>query len=343
MSGSSKRSNSAKTKISTECGVSVSEKRLCVVQFPHPGGEYPILLGRSANAKRRGDDRIDVFWNTKEHHRRLVRHCGEYVDAQGVFHKRGDLCFWTEWEAETIATEIGSEGNPLIAQYMHEVKYPRKPLLSERGKGCQDSGSPANTDPCVIGRTFKYCYCRQNSDGAWLRHLLPGSLVVFWSQRNSTKGQHFCLDTVLIVGNEAKDYVTGNAASINCSPEYRNLTLDRLPVGYDATFYRGVAYDEKVGKPVFSFVPAKIYGHKDHKKRCVFENADIKRLNAIIEKDVGKELFNARSVRRSCAVEVRVGCVKSLWTAIKEIVISKEFVLGVHFDWPKNTQGGGYV
>ena len=148
------------------------------------------------------------------------------------------------------------------------------------------------------------------------------------------KGPHFCLDTVLIVGNETKDYVTGSAASINCSPEYRNLTLDRLPVGYDATFYRGVAYDEKVCRPVFSFVPAKIHGQRDYKKRCTFDKDDINKLNAIIEKDVGEELFNVRAVRRSRAIEVSVGCVKTLWTAIKEIVISKGFVLGVHFDWP---------
>ena len=319
----------------TECGVTVPENRLYVVQFPHPGAEHPILLGRSANAKRRDDGKIDIFWNTKMHHRRLVKHCGEYVNEKGVFHKREDLCFWTEWEAETIATDIGINGNPLIAHYMHEVKYPNKPLLSECGKGCQDSGSPTNTDPCVIGRTFKYCYCRQNSDGAWLRHLLPGSLIVFWSQRNNPKGQHFCLDTVLVVGDETKNYVTGNATNVKCSQEYRNLTLDRLPVGYDATFYRGITYDEKVCKPVFSFVPAKIYGHEGYKKRCIFENDDIKRLNAIIEKDVSKELFNVRAVRRSSAAEVSVSCVKSLWMAIKELVISKGFVLGVHFDWPQ--------
>ena len=328
--------HSAKYELNAGCVTVAPKNRLCIVQFPHPGGEYPISVGRLGTAKRRDDGRIDVFWNRSYHHRRLVRHRGGYVDKCGVFHESGDLCFWTEWEAETIATETCIPSNPLEAQYIHEVICPARAMpIGVRGNGCRACDSPTNTDPCVFGKNFKYCFCRQTGrDANWLRHLMPGSLIVFWSQRNDDEHQYFCLDTVFVVGNEIKDYLTGSASKIKCSTAYNNLTLDRLPVGGEATFYRGVAFEEELNKPVYSFTPAKIYGQKDYAKRCFFTIDDVNILNAIINKDAGKDLFNVRAIRRSSAVDVSVDCVKTIWQKIKDITISKGFVLGVGFDWP---------
>ena len=67
-----------------------------VVQFMHQGGEVDPRKLAMYNG-----------WNaTKNHGRRLLRHWGEYVNAQNQI-VSDDLAFWNEYEAPTIATQIG--------------------------------------------------------------------------------------------------------------------------------------------------------------------------------------------------------------------------------------------
>ena len=317
----------------------IPKDKLCIVHFPHSFGEYPIRTIRqsSATAVKIENNSYDVYWNClNKHFRKLVRvSSGAYIDRDRIYREitNEELCVWTEWESITCANDMLPSSDPLDAKFIHQPKYPVSVAVAAKNPdkfyGKRDPNDALNTDPCIFGRTFKYALCRQKHD-PWLRQLTENSLIVFWSH----KGDSFCLDTVFVVGKDPVDYRIGSKPKINCSQEYRNLTIDRLGAGFEATFYRGGPYDNRNPPPIYSFAPARILSDTTaYGCRCEFDAKDLAQLNAVI--GCQEEFIKIGGHRRSKAVCVNSDRVKRVWNKLADLVIGKGFVLGVRFDWPK--------
>lgn len=309
-----------------------------IVQFHHPGMELPVKkFLKTGNATALGNGKFNIPWRIAgrpmdNHARRLVSHEGMYVDDAGNLNN-GRLLFWTEWEAATIATQIGNDQDFLKADYVHTIISPtcvQGTPVSCGNKGDAASQSVANklsgsagyinTDPCVLGKTFKYGICHQTANGV-LRKLEPNSLIVF----GAYKGNKFFLDTVFVSSDTHEDYSKDSVETIECSEEYKNLALRRVDGQF--TFYRGKEYGN--GTPVYSFTPARICGNGSISRgRCCLGNIESLnkwlRIPAFID-------TNLRSFKCTAANEREI---ESVWKDIVEQVRKQEFVLGVHFDWP---------
>lgn len=282
-----------------------------IIQFSHPGAEF---LPRDGVFKRRLDGMFDVEWNTGTHHRRLVLHPGSYVDSKGRLQNR-ELVFWTEWEGCTTATKLPGNSVCNNARYLHRVKYP---VFTG---GTSNTSCSQNTDPCVLGKTFKYSNCRQLTK-VILRNLSQGSLIAFVAKLQGT----YYLDTLFVV-ETIEPYCTNNTKAVNCSDEYRALTLDRLPSNQHFTFYRGRSF---VDDGIFSFAPAKFYNGVNDQgafARCAL---DIDAINRV----AGQPMFIKGTLQGITRTEVTGDTVSRVWHEITDQVKRQGFVLGVHFDWP---------
>jgi len=300
-----------------------------IVQFIHPGREFPV---GETNATIRDVGRFDVDWSREpSHYRRLVKHAGSYRNSSGLL-QQGELAFWTEWEGPTVAMRIGGARGRISARFIHNVCYPIVPedVGVERERCCAACGDDVcgdgllNTDPCVFGNTFKYSNCQQAENGV-LRHLEIGSLILFMSRID---GQYY-LDTAFIVGQEGVPYSTNKAHLLDCSQEYRALTLDRLSANRNFTFYRGaVVAGSDDANPLFSFVPAREWtGNVDACGRC---RLDIGSLNESVHADV----FSHGLTQKFKSYDADMNAIQNVWQEVVAQVTSQGFVLGVHFDWP---------
>ena len=155
----------------------IAKDKLCVVQFMHSGNEFLMsTCEHTPLPKICVDGSLQVPWSMeKNHFRRLVRHDGWFVDKSGDY-KNGNLAFWTEWEAETIARHLVMDKNFFKAHFVHEVQCPRTvPGTASCGRAeVGYSHGYQNTDPCVFGDTFKYSNCHQSARGD-LRRMKQGS------------------------------------------------------------------------------------------------------------------------------------------------------------------------
>jgi len=301
-----------------------------IVQFIHPGHEFPVS---DVNSECRDDGEFDVMWSTEQsHHRRLVRHHGSYVDDRGT-EQTGDLAFWTEWEGPTVASKIFGARGRVLSHFVHKVKHPTLPggagILQGRcgNVDCScpaDDDGPLNTDPCVFGNSFKYALCQQ-SEGGVLRTLEDGSLIFFVSRIAGT----YYLDTTFAVGTERIDYSSDNTAVVDCSDEYRALTLDRIPCGQQFTFYRGKRFANMQDIP-FSFTPAKIWRNDASVGvRCCL---DVNGINAV----AGTEVFSVGLKQKFKTTDANQDVIRNVWNEIVQQVRRNGFVLGVHFPMPQN-------
>ena len=296
-----------------------------IVQFIHPWEEHVFPL-----AEQGSDGRFRVPWNEGVHRRRLVKHFGDYVE--GNHRKKGLLTFWTEWEAQTFATDIRNLKGE--AKFIHEVRSPMIPHSNinahgccSASKNCYASTALLNTDPCVFGSSFKYSNCLQSQKRRHVfQNLEDGSMIVFVSRHS----EQWYLDTVLVTHGECVSYVTPANSSVNCSQTYRDLTLDRIPPKRRHYFYRGVtcvsAGEAREG--IFSYVPACSYsGEIDDSKRC---RLDLQRINDA----VGQNIFSVSLQQGHKPIDADTDLVRRVWQEIKDQVTKQEFVLGVRFDWP---------
>ena len=246
-----------------------------IVQFQHRYNEISVSV---KDSKRK--DIFPVPWNTGDHRRRLIGHHGKYVSAGREY--EGELAFWTEWEANTLAKNLNHLRNDMLAKRIHFVSPLACDLrLNQSSQGCTSTLSTPcvrngcskylNTDPCVFGSSFKYSNCRQQKTSG-LKYLVPGSLIVFGSIH---KGLYY-LDTVFIVADNSTSYnsSTKGIKVIKCSDEFRVLTLERLVSNHPSeyVFYRGVTYHKGMTTP-FSFTPAYKFSSGDRKSDMYWEEA----------------------------------------------------------------------
>ena len=310
-----------------------------IVEFPHPYLEFPCarnFLDKAQNVTR---------WNGGDHCRRLVKHFGQYVDSKGKL-REGDLAFWTEWEANTIAKRVQNRPAKNSAKWVHEVLLPNPQLAKldytcrAKAKGCCAGGCGgvccggaccgANTDPCVFGSSFKYCLCKQDHYPKVLKNLDVGSIILF----GSINGGKYYLDTVFVVKKFEKYSTTPSfMRSLGVSSAYKELTLKRFS-GKGNVLYRGVTVNDSPDE-MFSFTPAErwVGGGQGVGRRCELDIQSLNNLHADLQ-------FRAKRGVAQCVVHTivpngRPDLNRLVWEKVRRQVIDKKFVLGTHFDWPK--------
>lgn len=304
-----------------------------IVQFIHPGlerpveysGREPVLVpwvGSSSrneentcSGKRRGCSPREKGSKSSYdgHSRRLVIHDGEFVNEKGN-KEFGKLAFWTEWEAETKATRMPNPSDSFSAKWRHTVVSPLK--ASKIGR--------QNTDPCVFGKSFKYCCCQQRPNGM-MEKLAPGSLIVFGSH---FKGK-FVVDTVFVTSADGDPYESGACKQLKVSGDYRELTLKRLGNGDKLKFYRGKTFQSE--SDPFSFVPAKLFRADDATcgKRFIL---DVSAINALLTGNTRQ--FSPTLTQKFKVIQAERQTVFAVWSEILRQVRENGFVPAVHFDWP---------
>ena len=197
------------------------------VQFPHPGGEANPI------------DSL-VPWNRGDHSRKFMRGRGVYSCCGDL--RRGDFSFWGEWEAQSRIIERFAAADPGMPRNLHD------PYWSE-----PEGGWRQNTDPLVFGERFLYSNCRQRRNKK-LRHLAPGSLILFGSSRDG----EFVLDTAFVVGS-AEQYAPG-ITQVAAPPLVEQVVLAPLAMGDERgsllRLYRGRMQSAAPEGP-FCFVPCR--------------------------------------------------------------------------------------
>lgn len=186
------------------------EERRCFIQLHHPGG-FPQKGGRHTRdcgacwhfscIDRRSRTRRRVRAGAAgcggscssgcgghQHQRKFLQLDGRWIAEDGT-EQSGELWAWGEWEAESsLVREFErAELDPRQSPYLWRPRYQPK----------TDYWGLHNTDPFIFGPQFLYSNCGQLDDASnsALRHLAPGSVVVFGSR---FKGE-WVLDTVLVV------------------------------------------------------------------------------------------------------------------------------------------------
>lgn len=210
--------------------------RRCFVQFIHPGGEH------------RPDSGDVKSWNVGPHRRKFLRCAGRYRD--GGRSRQGELAFWGEWEPESYVVARLDGSAPGAPRYMYEPYYvmPRSTAWRQ------------NTDPFVFGDRFVYTGCLQHtSKGATqLRHLVPGSLILFGSCFERSR---FVIDTVFVVANHVDhtERTWRHLLDGRVSETYRAVTMEQwykgdVPEGRSFRLYFGATPEDPV-HGMFSFFP----------------------------------------------------------------------------------------
>lgn len=322
----------------------VQKSEPLIVQFFHSGFECPVERVARAQALRLPGASVSVPWIVKDksgrksddgcrivcdgHTRRLIAHEGEYVDSNSKTIS-AKLAFWGEWEADTLATKLP----PAKAEPRFHAKWVHEPSLPKT----VPHPSCINTDPCVFGKSFKYCCCLQHRKGEHgpcvTRRLPPGSLVLFGSRLSG----EFVLDTVFVVDGKWTDYQTGNAAKLKVSAKYRKLTLDRLEGNATNTFYRGAEFSRDGGP--FSFVPARLFreGNVDCSKRF---RLDVPAVNRFLTGAKHGLSTDPKKKQELTIVRTDRATVFQVWAEILRQVRTGNymgqgaFLPAVRFDWP---------
>ncbi len=332
-----------------------------IVQFFHSGREFPVKL-------RRSQESVEISWvpetaetgcvaesagcadetggcasqkpkrqgtvcgeegknkGQTKHTRRLVVHEGDFVDELGKM-QTAELAFWTEWEACSTAAAMSRPTNDdTAARWFHRVKSP----LGIKGQNRK------NTDPCVFGRSFKYCCCQQHSrnerNESELMNLAPGSIILFGARLN----RKFVLDTVFVVdGDNIRRYINKTKGELDVSDEYRELALNRFSnPARENTFYRGVTYRSVDGSGAFSFVPSKKFDleNPDCGKRFFPDLADLNNCLRNCPEQFNPDTMQTQGIH---VIHATQSIVANVWNEIVRQVLDDGFFPGVHFDWPK--------
>lgn len=112
-----------------------------------------------------------------------------------------------------------------------------------------------NTDPFVFGDRFLYVCCQQHRRGrpTQLRYLKKGSVLLF----GSCLGEHFVLDTVLVVASY-EDYTPADMTGVGTAipPAYENVTLKRIRPDLSYRLYAGARYSDPY-HGMYSFFPCR--------------------------------------------------------------------------------------
>lgn len=311
------------------------EGKTLLVQFQHNGSEHKCGFG----------DHIKK-WNTGEHARKFIRVKGKYLSDLTSHEKNDELMFWGEWEAESIFEKIKCNEK----QEAGYPKYIHKPVVKITNElGLQ------NTDPYVFGDNFIFSCCKQQSFKQ-LRHLQPGSIIVFGSKLDNK----FVIDTVFVI-KDGQDYNINNIKSLDVSRTFYEATLKRIFIDdmiklgiidsenavedkvdsgkscinkfetclndnkLQFRLYKGVSYEEKDKfKGMFSFFPCKQFKEDEGFKRVHLESTE------------GRNLFNDdKSVGVSYSIKFdTLDEAYKIWKQIADSILKQGYCLGIYAEEP---------
>lgn len=275
------------------------------VQFPHPGPEG-------------GLDRFGWAKGTDAHVRKFVFTRGVYRTDLDSADRKGDIVFWTEWEAASVCEQLDGLREPDAPRFVH------KPLPPSRDQ--RPRGIPQNTDPVVFGDRFLYTFCAQPRTSARRLHeLARGSVIVF----GSVLSGHFVLDTVFVVADAVEHSVdTWEDVTRDLVPDaFRPTTLEPMyawPGSRRRTFtlYTGATPRDSVDG-MYSFVPCLPAAPNDVRG---FPRPNLDGIP-------GVSPGNARAVKFNR--EFAEADVADLWSRVAERVLGCSLALGTRADWPE--------
>jgi hypothetical protein len=215
----------------------MSDRRsLAVVQFVHPGFEYPL---------REPSGVMDWKAGNSKHDRKFLLSIGSVIDFDSGT-RRADvpIAFWGEWEGPSVHWRVESSGQPLprvVHAPFRPAEWPAHPVQ--------------NTDPLVFGPAVIYSNCLQNVYAS-LQNLEPGSIILFGRHSHPKRVPAFSLDTCLVVEDRELLGPSGSEDALG-----QNLLRDAVlhPLHTEGardplTIYYGARPD---GSRPFSFFPAR--------------------------------------------------------------------------------------
>lgn len=211
-----------------------------MIQFPHPGFEYPL----------KGDEGI-MPWKEEgtEHNRKYLVVPGAVVDPETM--KRRDnvnLGFWGEWEAPSYwRRRIHGRAEDYHPTFFHQ------PLLPAE----RPTSSHQNTDPIVFGDSFGYSNCKQYKKA--MKEMPHGSLVLFGRGMKIHGERRFVLDTCFVVNHGTPTRVARDATQPWGESLLHDMVLGPFtPVDdheWHLTDYRALMHSPGM-TDFFSFFPA---------------------------------------------------------------------------------------
>ena len=222
------------------------------------------------------------------------------------------MAFWGEWEAQSKVLDVWPKQGSQ-PRYLHEPFYEPLP----------DGLDHQNIDPFVFGDTFLYTNCKQLGNRK-LRHLSPGSLVLF----GSGTGQGFVLDTVFVVGDdEPQPYEIGERHVLPDRPEtdpliFRPLSTSVRHLGMRCVVYRSRPYagDDRP----FSFVPCR-----------PLDSQDVRFARPLLEPTGPLEgLVNPKLYMGARVSQVDDDTLEQAWRHVRAVVESHDLALGVRLAVP---------
>ena len=272
----------------------------CFVQFMHPGGEHKPNAGNLRT------------WNDGPHKRKFLLCRGETESDR----RERELMFWGEWEPPSEVVRefpLPLRDGP---RYLYRPYWERRRSV----RGLQ------NTDPFVFDGFF-YSICKQLRGGrpTQLRHLLPGSVILFGSH---LRGE-FVLDTVFVVKRSVDHtdrtfrerldgHVPRHYPDVALAPFYSTDSRDAsgCAVGLDMRLYVGATVDDPV-EGMFSYFP------------CA--DAPFERPRIELPGVVNPDSRQANRLNRGLATDQFC----ELWRQVREQVLEQGCDLGVRAEFPE--------
>ena len=232
------------------------------------------------------------------------------------------MVFWGEWEPESRVLRRYEPPCGGMPRFLYEPYFVR-PMAPE----CRQ-----NTDPFVFGDSFHYTGCRQHKKlhgtprPTQLRHLLPGSVVLFGSCRDKSK---FVLDTVFVVADHV-DHKRADYESVlrgRISDAYRAVTIApwyaaNPPAIQSHRLYEGATQEQQVGQ-MFSFFPC---------QPCDGEPIGFRRPEISLPEHVNPRMAMGYKQAR----DLSIPDLKELWDDVVRQVQEQGLALGVRAELPRD-------
>ena len=316
-----------------------------VYEFTHPGDEHTYDSKLISNIYIKGWNLVEKPGGKVTHRRKYIRSDGKYIDIYGE-EKCGKLDFWGEWEPDSIAKKIATNGkndlNPqVLPNWIHypfflNADYLYNVASSELGRKIseykneqyemikRDKRYLQNTDPFVYGKAFMYssiCKPEQTLD------LKSGSIILFGSCKKykespdiEEKTYKFRVDTIFVI----KEILDFSDEVLN---SYRNtiyyeaaLKYINAADGFSHKLFIGATPKDSFNG-MYSFIPAHISSDTPY-GQMVIDNT----------KDVFKEVRYTQSVGREVAHGEK--SVKRFWESLLNYTYDSGYVPATHIELP---------
>lgn len=303
--------------------------QLVFVQFPHPGGEH-----QPKSPRMPWSPLLTPAGKTVPHARKFLHVHGSYLIGDEL--RDGEVALWGEWEPPSRAVRLPALGDG------HQ-RWLHTPLM--------ESPRPIprqNTDPLVFGDHFLYTNCRQANNDQ-LRHLAPGSLILFGSKKpqGATPGPNeFVLDTVFVVDDNSLEFTVDESDRLDVPAWVQEAVFAALrsgegcqPSGSEQSgasycrpgqvplrLYRSRTLSDQPAGP-FSFVPCRPW---QDARTSAFSRPTIR----LPERPRGEPWLNPNHWRGARSIPATADELRMLWSEVVAQVTHEKLCLGVRFDPP---------